>query len=204
MASSQSPPALHTPSTRASVERESSIESEPIRTPTSAAGYHYPNRKAHDRELLFSVYARGGHTTQELSSDDLLFPHGDERGDSVVPLFAAASPYTQPTPMAASASPIDIRQSSNSPRNQQSNLTSQFEQPRIDVQHAGDMETERPSDAQYRGRQESVGMLGTTPYGARSIPPREGFRRESNALSGSLMNGMSWGGISVGSFIRDE
>lgn len=61
--------------------------------------------------------------------------------------------------------------------------------------------------APVRGRQESVGMLGTTPYGARSIPARDGqygFRRESNALSGSLANGMSWGGISVGSFIRDE
>ncbi|TKA74024.1 hypothetical protein B0A55_06173 [Friedmanniomyces simplex] len=59
-------------------------------------------------------------------------------------------------------------------------------------------------EQQYRGRQESVGMLGTTPYGARSIPSKEGYRSDGNALSGSLMNGMSWGGISVGSFIRDD
>jgi transcription factor SFP1 len=32
-----------------------------------------------------------------------------------------------------------------------------------------------------------------------------GFRRESHVgLSGSLMGGMSWGGLSMGSFVRDE
>lgn len=108
------------------------------------------------------------------------------------------------------AGPIEIRQSSNSPRNQQSNLTSQLQQPKIDVQHAGgNMDgADGQGESQYRGRQESVGMLGTTPYGARSIPVRDGLRRESSAMNGSLMNagmtGMSWGGISVGSFIRDE
>ena len=68
-------------------------------------------------------------------------------------------------------------------------------------------EQQQQQQQQYRGRQESVGMLGTTPYGARSIPARDGMRRESNVMSGSLMNGMSgmsWGGISMGSFIRDE
>ena len=68
------------------------------------------------------------------------------------------------------------------------------------------MEDARQSESQYPGlRKGSIGMLGTTPYGTRSIPVRGGdIRRESNALSGSLMNGMSWGGISVGSFIKDE
>ena len=66
------------------------------------------------------------------------------------------------------------------------------------------MEATDGSEMQSRNAQESVGMLGTTPYGARSIPVRDGFRHESNAFSGSLMGGMSWGGISMGSFIRDE
>ncbi|KAK3672811.1 Transcriptional regulator of ribosomal biogenesis proteins [Recurvomyces mirabilis] len=112
--------------------------------------------------------------------------------------------------MAGSASPIDIatsRQSSGSPRGQQSNLTTQLQQPSINVRHDDGMEPPQiPTESQYRGRQESIGMLGTTPYGARSIPSKDGFRRESNvnALAGSLMQGMSWGGISVGSFIRDD
>jgi transcription factor SFP1 len=47
-------------------------------------------------------------------------------------------------------------------------------------------------------------MFGTTPYGARQIPIANGQRRENGAMSGSLVGGMSWGGISMGSFIRDE
>lgn len=105
--------------------------------------------------------------------------------------------------------PVDIatsRQSSGSPRSQKSNLTTQFQQPRIDVQESNMAPSNHAeSQPQYRGRQESVGMLGTTPYGARTIPVGSAaFRGENHALSGSLMNGMSWGGISVGSFIRDE
>nr|POE80022.1 hypothetical protein CFP56_08088 [Quercus suber] len=113
--------------------------------------------------------------------------------------------------MAGSASPIDIattRSSSGSPRTQQSNLTSQLQQPRIDVheESSSSMNTTgaRQDFAVQRGRQESVGMLGTTPYGSRAIPVGDGYRRESNQVSGSLVGGMSWGGISMGSFIRDE
>ena len=106
--------------------------------------------------------------------------------------------------MPSSASPIDIatsRQASSSPRGQQSNLTSGLQQPRIDVHH-----DESASEAP-KPRQESVSMLGTTPLqGAWSIPAKDGQRRGSynNGLSGSLVNGMSWGGLSVGSFIRDD
>ena len=111
--------------------------------------------------------------------------------------------------MPGTASPIDIataRQSSSSPRNQQSNLTSQLQQPRINIHNDSSADRISESDAVEKGRQESVGMLGTTPFGARSIPVKDGQRRGSNnnGQSGSLMNGMSWGGISMGSFIRDD
>lgn len=68
-----------------------------------------------------------------------------------------------------------------------------------------DMDMDGVNGASVKGRQESIGMLGTTPYGARSIPTRDGLRRGStNNLSGSLMGGMSWGGMSMGSYVRDE
>lgn len=202
MASSTSPPGLYTPtSTR-------SVESTPVPdTPVSGHLLAFAGlRKAPDRDQLLSAYAPGGHATAELNSDDLLFPQDNEEA---FPLFPTALPHfpTVGSPMAGdSASPIEIqRQGSGSPRNAQCGVQSQFQQPRIDVQHdSSNMDAAAQNQPQQRGRQESVGMLGTTPYGARSIPMRESFRRESNALSGSLMNGMSWGGISVGSFIRDE
>ena len=102
---------------------------------------------------------------------------------------------------------------SSSPRNQQSNLTSQLQQPQIDIHHPDQdpMSTSaaaEPIPAPDKARQESTSMLGTsmlgtTPHGARQIPTAN-QRRGSYNMSGSLMGGMSWGGISVGSFIRDE
>jgi len=106
-----------------------------------------------------------------------------------------------PSPPITIATP---RQPSNSPpRNQQSNLTSQLRQPQPDH----DMDMDGIPNNEPKGRQESVSMLSTTPYGAKAIPVRDGmgFRRESHVgLSGSLMGGMSWGGLSMGSFVRDE
>lgn len=199
MANSQSPPGLHFPDTR-----EGSVDSTTsVSTPVSA-GYNFSGRKSQGGDLLYSSFARRGHAADEFTSDDILFPEDDRV--AALPLFHTASPYdSHPKPMAAgrSASPINIRPSSNSPRAQQSQPKSRYEQPRIDISHAGGMDTQSGAQ-QYRGRQESVGMLGTTPYGARSIPNRDGYGGDNNALSGSLMNGMSWGGISVGSFIRDE
>jgi transcription factor SFP1 len=96
-----------------------------------------------------------------------------------------------PSPPITIATP---RQPSNSPpRNQQSNLTSQLRQPQPDH----DMDMDGIPNNEPKGRQESVSMLSTTPYGAKAIPVRDGmgFRRESQVgLSGSLMGGMSWGG----------
>lgn len=111
--------------------------------------------------------------------------------------------------MPGPASPIDIataRQSSSSPRNQHSNLSSQLQQPKIDVSlHMGGDEID-DRDIQEKPRQESTGMLSTTPFGARSIPLRGGQRRESDShgFSGSLANGMSWGGMSMSSFIGND
>lgn len=102
--------------------------------------------------------------------------------------------------------PINIATPRPLSRSPQSNLTSQLQQNRRDSNLA--QENGAPvadGEDKLRARQESVSnFLSTTPFGARSIPHREGARRESNAVSGSFMGGMSWGGISMGSFIRDE
>jgi transcription factor SFP1 len=99
------------------------------------------------------------------------------------------------------------RQNSSSPRNQQSNLTSQLQQPTIDIRASTPTSEAVPVEHQTqadKSRQDSTSMFGTTPYGARQIPIANGQRRENGAMSGSLVGGMSWGGISMGSFIRDE
>jgi len=112
-------------------------------------------------------------------------------------------PTSLPTP------PIDIstpsRFSSSSPRNQASNLTAGLQKAAratspdnqsayIPRQH----ETLKPSF----GRQDSMGYFGSSFGGTRPGMPASKNRRES--MAGSFMGGMSWGGISVGSFVQDE
>ncbi|KAF2216085.1 hypothetical protein CERZMDRAFT_35078 [Cercospora zeae-maydis SCOH1-5] len=113
--------------------------------------------------------------------------------------------------MPAPTPPIDIatsRQSSGSPRTQQSNLTTQLQQSNSQERAANSMAAPALPDHAHdmKPRQESVSMLGTTPYGARQIPVGGRLDRRESAynLSNSLVGGMSWGGISMGSFIRDD
>lgn len=204
--STHSTPPLHSPS-----GRESSAESSPISTPTSSRHpslvhpnyYSVAQQPSADKAPdLFSQFT----TADEFDSDDILFP--DDANSSGVVLFPDATHPrlsvpndTMPSPPIQIATP---RQPSNSPpRNQHSNLTSQLRQPQL----ADDLDMDGIPNNEVKPRQESVSMLSTTPYGARAIPVTDGmgFRRESHVgLSGSLMGGMSWGGLSMGSFVRDE
>lgn len=151
-------------------------------------------------------------SADDFDCDDLLFPPDDDDYDSHLPLFPTADPLSPPTTipqireMPSSSSPIEIatsRQNSSSPRNQTSNLTSALQQETS--QRNGSMAAPPVNGhSDMKGRQESVSMLGTTPYGARQIPAAGGRRESSYNLSNSLVGGMSWGGISMGSFIKDE
>jgi transcription factor SFP1 len=121
--------------------------------------------------------------------------------------------------MAQTAAAIDItappRFGSNSPQNQTSNLTSALREaganrhlsatPNLYNASGADLRTERPS---LGGRQDSssnLNGLGSSFYGsaARPISMKDRGRRESNTM-GSFAGGVSWGGVSVGSWIRDE
>ena len=216
--STHSTPPLHSPS-----GRESSAESSPISTPPPSEPYQsnphshiysFPDPRpdsfiGHRPEKAEDAFANFTNH-DEFNCDDILFPD-DACNPGVV--FSPESTYTiphinipnddatMPSPPITIATP---RQPSNSPpRNQQSNLTSQLRQPQAD----NDMDMDGIPNNEPKGRQESVSMLSTTPYGAKAIPVRDGmgFRRESHVgLSGSLMGGMSWGGLSMGSFVRDE
>ena len=181
-----------------------------ISTPRSS-GYNYPRQKSKEPDHFHHWQTRRHHAGDDvhISSDDLLFPPDDE--DSTLPLFLDSLPQPPAVKMrepASPSSPINIataRQASSSPRNQQSYLTSQLKQPQINVRREPTPEQAENGDVMGKGRQESMGMLGTTPFGARSIP-KPGQRRGSNnnGLSGSFMGGMSWGGMSMSSFIRDD
>lgn len=188
--------------------RESSPESS-VGTPSSSRAYPYlqpdallgPPDKAPDPFAHHRAAA-----VDELDSDDLLFPD-DHDGSGLTFVPDSTQPHICVPNDAMPSPPINIatpRQPSNSPpRNQQSNLTSQLRQPQPDT----DMDMDGVPNNDLKPRQESVSMLSTTPFGAKAIPVRDGmgFRRESHVgLSGSLMGGMSWGGLSMGSFVRDE
>jgi len=104
--------------------------------------------------------------------------------------------------------PIDInppsRFSSSSPRNQTSNLTAGLQRARASSPDSQTGFSIRPNDnlKPAFARQESSNYFPSSLSGARPIGAGSKSRRES--MPGSYMGGMSWGGLSVGSFIQDE
>ncbi|KAI4916126.1 hypothetical protein J4E90_004572 [Alternaria incomplexa] len=204
------PPLSHSP-------RESTAASTPISTPVeqpaspqfgrgnkdpSAALHHLWHRKP--TELV----------ARRQPDEDVLF---EDAGDCSFPLFPEEPQVHSGFADMATASPIDIqtppRYGSNSPQNQTSNLTSALRQAEAQPDMATTPGLLNPNNFEFNNGRPSIGerhpsisMLGSSFYGnsgARPITMKDRGRRESTNM-GSFAGGMSWGGHSVGSWIRDD
>lgn len=196
---SESPPPLHHSPGTSDKDRFSTRDSTPVSTPVGFSP-SIARRLAKDKDHLWPWHKKSSDSSLHLDST-LLEPDFDE------PLFPLFEDSSSAKGMAGAASPINIatRQASSSPRGHQaSNLTTA-------LQGAGlpptAQDADMPIEATSR-RPSSMGNSlsqwgdGTKPisFGGSGMGNRA--RRES--LAASLTNGMSWGGVSVGSWIRDE
>jgi transcription factor SFP1 len=228
--SSHTPPSLcYSPSV--SDSRRESTPNTPLTTPTVEQA-PWPLAAAQpkkEKDLYFSWHRKPGSEKRSsnplLGSDWHFAQHSEESlfeddgdGDIAFPLFPESPPRSR-APTMASAAPIDIslppRMSSNSqsPRNQTSNLTFALQEAGATGQPIPEAYNGRPLAPPEvgrlgvgNGRQDSMSnIFGSSYYGtgAKPISVKDRNRRESNT-AGSFMNGMSWGGISVGSWVRDE
>lgn len=184
-------------------ERSSTAETTPIGTPRGFST-GFPRKAEKERESLFSWHHKyGGFASSNGSYVDSTLLESDLE-DPTFPLFNDPSDHLD---MGSRTTPIDIATPSRhgSPRN--SNLTSA-------LQTTSGNEA-RPTSAmdngggQFKGFGSGFGGAGSvSQYGSGAQPisvnasNREKPRRES--LAGSMVTGMSWGGNSVGSWIRDE
>ncbi|KAF1851574.1 uncharacterized protein K460DRAFT_424390 [Cucurbitaria berberidis CBS 394.84] len=205
------PPLSHSP-------RESTAASTPITTPVQQpASPHFARISKDSSATLFSSWHRKPHelVVRHLPDSDSLF---DDSADSHFLRFPEdAQQHCFSRDMAQTASPIDIqtppRYGSHSPQNQTSNLTSALREAEAQPDlgstsnhlnpNGFDFPNTRPGMGERNG---SMGMLGSSFYGnsgARPISMKDRPRRESNNM-GSFAGGMSWGGVSVGSWIRDD
>jgi len=203
------PPLSHSP-------RESTAASTPITTPVQQPALPHFGRPKDSSAGLFYSWHRKSHESvaPRLPDSELLF---EDAGDGSFPLFPESPQQhsvARARAMAQTASPIDIqtppRYGSHSPQNQTSNLTSALREAEANRDtsatpnqlHPNGLDFQRPGMGE---RHPSISMLGSSFYGsgARPISMKDRGRRESTNM-GSFAGGMSWGGVSVGSWIRDE
>ncbi|KAL2006531.1 hypothetical protein VTN00DRAFT_9199 [Thermoascus crustaceus] len=205
----QTPPPLHFSSSNSDNERCSSRESTPISTPL---GFGVPSSRRPEREKDLDLSwhrkpADAGNRTSHFNSGFLEAEFDEDNSF----LFPSSPPES--SKMTGAAAPIDIatRQTSVSPPGQQaSNLTSALQRAGNGERLGSISSPNGTSGSMFKSpvaRKDSLGASmtqwgnGTKPISV-SGSNRDKPRRES--LAGSLVGGMSWGGISVGSWIRDD
>lgn len=196
------PPLHHSESPTSDQSQFPSRDTTPV-TPVSAT---LPGRKpGKDRQLpWFKRPIDVGKTTTRLCLDSTIVESG--LLDDDFPLFGASS---QDSGMAGHAGPVNLatRQSSTSPRgNQPSSLTSALQRNTSGEGTHFDGTAMDPTRFETQQFHDPTSDVARFEAGARPISVKgknnDKMRRES--LAQSMGTGMSWGGISVGSWIRDE
>ncbi|KAL1952593.1 hypothetical protein VTO42DRAFT_4700 [Malbranchea cinnamomea] len=202
---SETPPPLHFSPSLSDHDRTSTRESTPIGTPRPFP-LSVSRKPERDRDLHFSWHHKP-------AGRDSLRPDstaGDSNDFSTFPLFPSSPPERA---MESNTAPLDIspRPTNVSSSGQQaSNLTSALQR----ASGSGGFDSNNNWNAAgsaalkaNAGRKDSIGA-SMSQWGNGSKPimvtgaNRDKQRRES--LAGSLAGGMSWGGVSAGSWIRDE
>lgn len=208
---SESPPALlHSPAAS-----ERALPTSRESTPLTPVGYGPTTTRRPDKDRGKDSHLPwfkkpidiGSATTSLFLDSSLLEPDFD---DHSFPLFGSSPPARSMA--VAGAAPIDItpRQSSTSPRGpKSSNLTSALQRvPEVETSHLPSFATsQKTSDIVDGGKSVTMGD-GTSSWhtGAKPISVKA-HSKETNSQENtaqSVATGMSWGGISVGSWIRDE
>ena len=202
--SRDTPPPLHFSPVTSEQERSSTAETTPIGTPKTFETTFRRRSVERERDLLSSYYRKppgfAGNTSSYV--DSALLESDFE--DSTFPLFQDSSVPDQNMDMHSAVAPR---------RHQTSNLTSALQStsgnetrptpamnissgkgPHSGMGHRDSLSSGLAASGSHHGS-------GTHPISMNSAN-RERPRRES--LAGSMVSGMSWGGISVGSWVRDE
>ena len=184
-------------------ERSSTAETTPIGTPRGFST-GFPRKAEKEKESLFSWHHKhGGFASSNSSYVDSTLLESDFE-DSTFPLFDDPSDHLD---MGSRTTPIDIATSSRHGSPRSSNLTSALQTTSgNEARPSSIMDT---NEGLNKGIGFAFGGAGSgSQYGSGAQPisvnasNREKPRRES--LASSIVTGMSWGGTSVGSWIRDE
>ena len=190
------PPLHHSPATSEFPSRDTTPS---VRTPVGSAAPTV-KRPARDRDLpAWFRRPEKGQTTIGLCLDTDTYPLEPSFDDH--PLFGGSPPER----MATATTPISIRHSTSPRSPQSSTLTAALQRensgerqtaPRIDLDGMNRTDLLRAPSGDTNVKAED----GAKPISMRGVYGKD--RRES--IAQSLGTGMSWGGVSVGSWIRDE
>jgi transcription factor SFP1 len=201
------PPLHHSPSPTSDQSQFPSRDTTPA-TPVSATQQLPLGWKKAGKERQLPWFKKPidvGKTTTSLCLEST--PLEPDFDDDSFPLFGASPPHH--SGMAGAASPLNLntRQTSTSPRgNQPSTLTSALQRSASDEQNQFDGLAMQHPRVELQPIHDSVTDTSRFETGARpiSVKGKNNDRMRRESLAQSLGTGMSWGGVSVGSWIRDE
>ena len=200
--SRETPPPLHFSPAVSDRDRSSTRETTPIGTPRTWAAVPGPLRKAaHEKDYLSWNNKNTGFLNNATSYvDDALLD-----SDYETPTFPLFDEGVGQEEMGGHATPMDIATSARDGSRFPNNAAALHPTTGNESRPSGAMDIKGGSSkgamSAVFGRRDSIARSGTQPISMNSSS-RERPRRES--LAGSMVTGMSWGGTSVGSWIRDE